>query len=173
MIRQVKHDLKKGLIGVISDTHIPVRASSLPPQVFKFFEGVDLILHAGDLEEKSVIEELGVLAPVEAVAGNMDSFEVKAALPLQKIIHLGELSLGLMHGAGMPRGVPDLVLSRFSGFKIQGLIFGHSHVPHLEQREEVLLLNPGSAADPRLGSRASCALLFVEGRKLRGEILYL
>lgn len=170
---QVKHTLKKGLIGVISDTHIPARASSLPPQVFTFFEGADLILHAGDLEEESVIEELGTLAPVEAVAGNMDPVDLKIKLGTQKIINLGEVSLGLMHGAGMPRGVPDLVLSRFSGFKIQALIFGHSHVPLLEQREDVLLINPGSTADPRRGSSPSCARLFVEGRKLRAEILYL
>ncbi|NLL57203.1 MAG: YfcE family phosphodiesterase [Firmicutes bacterium] len=169
----VKYRLQSGLIGVISDTHVPARASSLPPEIFRLFKGADLILHAGDLEEESVLEELGTLAPVEAVAGNMDPANLKSRLGIGKIIDLGEISLGLMHGAGMPRGVPDLVLSRFEGHAIQGLIFGHSHVPFLEQRGDLLLLNPGSTADPRRGSRPSCARLWVEGRTIRGEILEL
>jgi putative phosphoesterase len=169
----VECKLQNGLIGIISDTHVPTRAYSLPSQVFSLFEGADLILHAGDLEDESVLEELGALAPVEAVAGNMDPVKIRAKLGTGKIINLGEISLGLIHGAGMPRGVPDLVLSRFQGFNIQGLIFGHSHVPFLEQRGDVLLINPGSTADPRRGSRPSCARLWIEGRKMRGEIMYL
>ncbi|NLJ25093.1 MAG: YfcE family phosphodiesterase, partial [Firmicutes bacterium] len=59
-------------IGVLSDTHIPVRARHLPAEIFIAFTGVDLILHAGDIKEWSVIQELSTLAPVEAVFGNMD-----------------------------------------------------------------------------------------------------
>ena len=169
----VKYRLQSGLIGVISDTHVPARASSLPPEIFRLFKGADLILHAGDLEEESVLEELGTLAPVEAVAGNMDPANLKSRLGIGKIIDLGEISLGLMHGAGMPRGVPDLVLSRFEGHAIQGLIFGHSHVPFLEQRGDLLLLNPGSTADPCRGSASPCARLWVDVRKISGEILEL
>ena len=76
-MREVKYTLKNGLIGVVSDTHIPARAPFLPSSLFGLLDGVDLILHAGDIEEESVLDELRALAPVEAVAGNMDPLYVK------------------------------------------------------------------------------------------------
>ncbi|MDO9535354.1 MAG: metallophosphoesterase family protein [Bacillota bacterium] len=173
-MQEVKYNLKKnGFIGIVSDTHVPVRALSLPGQLFTMIDGADLILHAGDLEEESVLDELRNLAPVEAVAGNMDPVYLKAELGIKKIIHLGGISLGLIHGSGMPRGVPDFALRHFLDYKIQGLIFGHSHVPYLEYREGMLLLNPGSAGAPRRGEKPSCARIWVEGKHLRGEIIYL
>ena len=60
------------LIGVISDTHIPYRATNIPKKVFEEFKDVDLILHAGDIEELSVLDELKKIAPVKAVNGNCD-----------------------------------------------------------------------------------------------------
>jgi putative phosphoesterase len=172
-MQEVNYALKNGLIGVVSDTHIPARAPFLPSSLFGLLDGVDLILHAGDIEEESVLDELRALAPVEAVAGNMDPLYLKMKLGLEKIVHLGEVSLGLIHGFGAPRGASDLLLQKFSGSEIQGLIFGHSHVPLLEQRNEILLLNPGSVGDPRRGYPPSCALLSIKNRKLRAEIVYL
>ena len=173
-MQEVTYELKEnGFIGVVSDTHVPVRVSSLPGQLFTLLEGADLILHAGDLEEESVLDELRTLAPVEAVAGNMDPMFLLADLGIKKIIHVGGISLGLIHGSGMPRGVPDFALQQFQDDKIQGLIFGHSHVPYLEYRKGMLLLNPGSAGSPRRGEKSSCARIWLEGKHLRGEILYL
>ncbi|MGI6317535.1 MAG: YfcE family phosphodiesterase [Firmicutes bacterium] len=172
-MQEVRYVLKNGLIGVVSDTHIPARASFLPSRLIGLLEGVDLILHAGDIEEESVLDELRVLAPVEAVAGNMDPLYLKMKLGVEKIVHLGEISLGLVHGSGIPRGAADLVLQKFNGYRIHGLVFGHSHVPFLEQRGDVLLLNPGSVGDPRRGSTPSCALLNIEGGKLQAEIIRL
>ncbi len=71
-------------VGVISDTHVPAIARSLPAAVFEVFKGVDLILHAGDVVELSVLDELRTIAPVEAVAGNMDGSEVHLNLPLKR-----------------------------------------------------------------------------------------
>lgn len=172
-MQQVEYRLKKGLIGVVADTHVPARAVALPPQLFNLFAGVELILHAGDLEEESVLMELEALAPVESVAGNMDPLSLRRRLGQEKIICLGEVSLGLMHGSGLPRGLPGPILQRFQGRDLQGVIFGHSHIPFCEYRNGVLLLNPGSTADPRAGSRPSCALLRVEGQHLHAEILEL
>jgi len=121
----------------------------------------------------SILNELGALAPVEAVAGNMDPAGLKAKLGLKKIICLGEVSLGLIHGTGLPRGKPAPILQCFQGCNIQGLIFGHSHVPLWGYTAGILTINPGSATDPRAGNRPSCALLRVEGRQLQGEILEL
>ena len=63
-------------VGVLSDTHVPTIVSALPPAIYDIFQGVDLILHAGDIVELSVLDDLRAIAPVEAVAGNVDSAEV-------------------------------------------------------------------------------------------------
>src|SRR4030043_1772762 len=68
-------------VGLIADTHVPARARCIPKMVFKIFENVDFIVHAGDLVRLSVIDELEQLAPVLAVHGNMDGPEVSGALP--------------------------------------------------------------------------------------------
>jgi uncharacterized protein len=173
-MQEVKYNLKEnGFIGIVSDTHVPFRSLSLPGQLFTLLDGAGLIIHAGDLEEESVLDELRTLAPVEAVAGNMDPVNLKVELGIKKIIHVGGISLGLIHGSGMPRGVPDFALQHFRDYKIHGLIFGHSHIPYLEYRGDMLILNPGSAGAPRRGEKPSCARIWVEGMRLRGEILYL
>ena len=64
------------IIGLISDTHIPKRAMCIPQRVFEIFKNVDFIIHAGDLVELTVIDELEQIAPVLAVHGNMDGPEV-------------------------------------------------------------------------------------------------
>ena len=172
-MRQVEYSLKKGLIGVVADTHVPTRAAALPPQLFDLFAGVELILHAGDLEEESVLMELEMLAPVEAVAGNMDPFSLRRRLGLEKIIRLGEISLGLIHGAGLPRGQLQPIWQRFRGWDLTGIVFGHSHVPFCGYYKDILFLNPGSPAEPRGGSRPTCALLQVNGLELQAKILEL
>ncbi len=67
-------------VGLISDTHVPKLAHTIPPRVFQIFEKVDYIIHAGDLVELAVIDELEQLAPVLAVHGNMDGVGISGAL---------------------------------------------------------------------------------------------
>lgn len=173
-MQEQQYDLRSGKVGVIADTHIPVRASHLDPKIFELFDGVDLILHAGDLVEEYVLEELGVLAPVAAVTGNMDHLSLSKKLGEEKIIRLGgELSLGLMHGAGAPWSMPDRAFASFQKLGIDGVVFGHSHEPFLEERDGIMLLNPGSPSDPRRGSAPSCALLYVEEKNFRAEFYQL
>ncbi len=172
-VPRVDYGYEGGTIGVVSDTHVPARSAVVPPALFRRLNDVSLILHAGDLEEESVLRELGVLAPIEAVAGNMDPPELKEKLGIMKIVTFGGVSLGIIHGHGPPQGVPSLALKAFSGCAVQAIIFGHSHQPFLEYRGGVLMLNPGSPVDPRGGSAPSCACLTVEGGKLHGEIMFL
>lgn len=70
------------LIGVLSDTHMPRRSKSLPPLVWRGLEDVDLILHAGDINHPDLLHELGLIAPVHAVLGNTDPYELQIKLPL-------------------------------------------------------------------------------------------
>ena len=87
-------------IGLISDTHVPVRAKCIPKNVFKIFENVDFIVHAGDLVELSVIDELEQLAPVLAVYGNMDGPNVSGALPKLNSLRVSDWKIGVMHDPG-------------------------------------------------------------------------
>src|SRR5438094_1902815 len=68
-------------IGLLSDTHLPDRLEALPPALFDVFAGVHLILHAGDVGELRVLDELSALAPVVAVHGNDDTAEAQRELP--------------------------------------------------------------------------------------------
>jgi len=160
-------------VGVVSDTHIPARAKQLPPALFEIFAGVDLILHAGDLVDKRVLLELAALAPVEAVAGNMDSFEITQRLGKKKLLTLAGFVVGLVHGdIGHDRSkTPERALQAFAPDKVDCVVFGHSHQPCCRKEHGILLFNPGSPTDRRREPRFSCGLLTL-GKEIAGEIIY-
>src|SRR3972149_1007108 len=85
-------------IGVIADTHVPQRLRRLPDGIPAAFRGVDLILHAGDLNSVRVVTELEEIAPVQAVAGNADLF--RSGLPLTRVLEIEGRRIGLTHGHG-------------------------------------------------------------------------
>lgn len=146
-------------VGVVADTHCPEFLDRLPERVFEVLRGVDLILHAGDVVGAETIAELERIAPVEAVRGDHD--RELAFLPLSRevtvegrrivVVHgnrsrwieepqtlLWTLSLGYMH----PNSVlPRVLHRRFPG--ADAIVFGHTHRPHVEQRDATLLFNPG------------------------------
>ncbi|NLV92090.1 MAG: metallophosphoesterase family protein [Firmicutes bacterium] len=156
-------------VGLISDTHIPYRARHLPKEIFTLFSQVDLILHAGDLLELSVIGDLSVLAPVEAVAGNVDSFEVRAKLPRRRLLQLEDAAVGLIHGDGSGYDTPGRALRAFPDADC--VVFGHSHRPMIEIRGGKLLVNPGSACDPRTMPEPTVGFLYIEADGMRAEIV--
>ena len=155
-------------IGVISDTHIPVRADSIPEKVFNYFKDVDLILHAGDLVQLGVTKDLQKIAPVVAVRGNMDEFDM---LPEKVIIKINnKFKIGLYHGHGSPADLAERIENEFSG--VDCIVFGHSHSSFNEIKDNVLLFNPGSACDTVFTNINSVGILNVN-EKIRGEILEL
>lgn len=161
-------------IGVISDTHIPVRARLLPPEIFTLFDGVDLVLHAGDLVEESVLQELAAIAPVEAVAGNMDSWTLHKRLGQKKILELAGYRIGLIHSDNSTdrSKTPQRVLQSFKQDKVDCIIFGHSHQPYHETIHGILLFNPGSPTDRRSEPRHSCGLLTL-GESITAQLHFL
>src|SRR5512143_2874966 len=98
-------------IGCVSDTHIPGGLGKLPKALYEGLKGVDLILHAGDIVSLDVIEDLGHIAPVEAVAGNMDPWGVADKLPVKKVISAGRFRIGLVHGGGKLPGMEERILA--------------------------------------------------------------
>jgi putative phosphoesterase len=157
-------------IGILSDTHLhdghaaAVLADKL---LCGPFSAVDAILHAGDI----VWPDLGLcFAPIPwyGVCGNMDT--PSASLPLQRIVTLNNVRIGMVHGWGAPAGIEQRVLDHFSDKKIDVLVFGHSHRPVCRWAGSVFLLNPGSATDRRSAPCHTVGILDTDG-EISGEII--
>lgn len=173
-IKIVEYDSGIRKIGVVSDTHIPTRGRHLPQKLYELFADVQLILHAGDLVDEIVIDELKVLAPVEAVAGNMDPLKLHNQLGKIKLISLGEVNIGLLHGdVGSRRVDYSRISDQFKPARLNAVVFGHLHEPLVRIDRGILYFNPGSAVDPRREPKPSCGRLLIEGSQISGEILYL
>lgn len=155
-------------IGVLSDTH--VKDGALPGWLTDRLDGVDMILHAGDILEMSVIEQLSGIAETFAVHGNMDRGDTAESLPDKRIVEAGRFRIGLTHGAGAPWGMAKKVLLKFAGDEVDCVVFGHTHRPCVETAQGVLLFNPGSALDTRFSSRRTMGMLAVND-KLEGQII--
>ena len=164
--------------GLISDTHMPERCPALPPSLAQVFAGVDLILHAGDLGELSVLDELGAIAPVVAVHGNDDTPDAQRELPYQQVIAAAGQRIFLCHThhpdpadeaawrrANHPPGAAfarRAAMGRRAGAGI--VVYGHSHVPVVAEYEDVWLVNPGAIAPPSSVTRMryqTVALLYL------------
>lgn len=158
-------------IGVISDTHIPRRALRISDAALRHFEDVELIIHAGDLSSLGVIGQLEAYAPVEAVQGNIELPEVVATLPIKRQIMVGGCVVGIVHILGDRAHYARNARREFPDARV--VIFGHSHNPYLEDRDGLLLLNPGSATDRRRQPHCSIALLTIEDGEPRAEIIAL
>jgi putative phosphoesterase len=156
-------------VGVISDTHIPATANTLPPIVFDVFKDVALILHAGDLVELSVLDELRAIAPVEAVAGNMDEPEVHLKLPAKKTIPLGKYTVGLIHGKYKIDTQREMIRKEFDDVDL--IVYGHSHAPFWGKEKGMYFLNPGSPTDKRYAPYNSIAVLEISDDGLSAEII--
>jgi putative phosphoesterase len=156
---------------LLSDTHIPKVGPTLPEGLTEDFKGADLILHAGDLIETSVLDELRSLAPTKAVVGNMDLPEVTSVLPEKVVVEVEGRLIGLIHGWGPPAGIEKRVLSRFTDVDV--VVFGHTHKACVDKVDGVLLLNPGTPNDRRFSQRLSYAVLTIEGEKIEPEIVWL
>lgn len=135
-------------IGVISDTHIADITQELPRKVLDDLKAMDAIIHAGDLVNLSLLEQLKEISDcVIAVCGNMDPQEVREILQEKELITVGRFKIGLMHGFGPPATLIDAAAEVFKHEAVQAIIFGHSHSPVNETRNGILYFNPGSVTD--------------------------
>jgi len=147
------------LVGIITDTHVPQRLGRLPAGIDRAFDGVSLILHAGDINSPNVLDELRRIAPVLAVIGNADPPWWN--LPASRIVKVDGCRIGLTHGhGGWRRYLADKARDRLGGWKqsrylryareafhdVDVIITGHTHRPHLAYAGRTLLFNPGAVA---------------------------
>lgn len=155
-------------IGVLSDTHLHNPDDSLPQGVLSLLEGVDMILHAGDITHPSVVDFLETIAPTHAVRGNMDDPNLHGTLPVKRVVEAGAFRIGLIHGWGAPNGLEERVEKEFDD--VHCIVYGHTHYPVCHERNNVLFFNPGSPTDRRWAPFRSVGILHVSD-ELRGEIL--
>ena len=157
------------LAAVIADTHIPRRAKALPESLLPHLERADLILHAGDLMDPTLLDDVAAHAPVLAVRGNLDP--PAARLPEVLRFEFGGVRIAMIHDSGRKKGRRNRMKRRFPDARV--VVFGHSHIPWLEDEEGLLLLNPGSPTDRRRQPEHTFALLRVDGGEVRAEMLAL
>lgn len=137
--------------GVVSDTH-----GLLRPEVLRLFLGVDLILHAGDVGDPRILTDLAAVAPLRAVWGNVDGWDVRRETEEEVRLEVGGVSVAVAHGHRVPEH--DRLLDRHPDARV--VIHGHTHRPKVDRRaDERLLLNPGSAGPKRFGKPVTAALL--------------
>ncbi len=130
-------------LGIISDTHNVLR-----PEVFEVFSQVDHILHGGDVGDADILIQLEALAPVTAVFGNTDGFEMRSKLPKVAQIQLDGFDVVVTHGDQLGHPTPALLHEAFP--KAEIIVFGHTHTPVLELVDKtVTVMNPGSAGPKR------------------------
>ncbi len=157
-------------VAVLADTHAPRYWKACPPEVARRLEGVDLILHAGDVCRATVLEELAAFAPVRVVLGNNDTPDVAAwGAPEALRLDLDGLPAAMVHDAGPAAGRPLRLRRRFPGAEL--VVFGHSHIPldlvlGSAEEEGPRMFNPGSPTDRRRQPRGTMGLLRVEGGRL-------
>ena len=148
-------------LGVISDTH-----GLLRPEALEALRGSDRILHAGDVGAPHILEALAQIAPVTAIRGNVDTEPWARALPETEVVEAGGVSVFILHSLGQLDLKPEA-----AGFRV--VVYGHSHLPKIEEKNGVLYFNPGSAGPRRFNLPVSVGKLMIGAGKVRAELVEL
>lgn len=153
-------------LGIISDTH-----NLLRPEVFDAFREVDHILHAGDIGGPDILTALEAIAPVTAVYGNTDGWEIRGRVPQVAKLRLEGFDIVVTHGDQLGSPTPEKLHAAFPDAEI--LIYGHTHKPLLTTIDVVrTVMNPGGAGAPRFGLPPSVGIMELEpGIPPRGRIV--
>jgi uncharacterized protein len=148
-------------VGLISDTHGLVR-----PEAVDFLRGSDCIVHAGDIGDAQVLEELRRLAPLTAVRGNNDKGPWAKSIAETEVLQVGDVSIYVLHD------LSELDLDPIAaGFQV--VVSGHSHNPRIEERDGVLYVNPGSSGPRRFKLPIAVGELQVAGASVKARIVQL
>jgi uncharacterized protein len=157
------------LIGIISDTH-----GVVPEAVYKIFDNVDFVIHAGDFGGMEIVKKIESIAPMYAITGNVDVFDLPHVFPKRRQIEISGIKFFIEHNIFRPVN-HYLKLKRDPIFSDSDfIIYGHTHFPQIEEYGNYVYFNPGSTTQPRKGKDPSVGLIEVEnGKTLRKEIVFL
>ncbi|HEX5436097.1 MAG TPA: metallophosphoesterase family protein [Gemmatimonadaceae bacterium] len=153
---------ERHIIGLISDTH-----GLLRPEVHTALAGVEIILHAGDVGGDDVLDELALIAPVEAVFGNTD-VPGNPRLAQAIIREVGGITIHVSHGHELPRPTPEALLQLYVG---DVLVYGHTHHALITRAESRLVVNPGAGGPRRFDVTPSVARLTIQDGVADAEIV--
>lgn len=159
-------------IGVLSDTHLRIPDSNLDYILDDLFSDADMILHAGDIVTRSVLERLderGVLA----VCGNMDDYDVYDMAPQTRIVAAGGLKIGLIHGWGSKEGLVQRIIEKFLTESPDIIVYGHSHMPFWGEVNGARMFNPGSASRNVFPRGRTVGLLEIDGDSVGARFIEL
>lgn len=151
-------------IGLISDTH-----GMLRPQVFEAFAGVELILHAGDVGEDDILDELETIAPVYAVRGNTDRID-NPRLPEFRELEINGVTVHVSHGHEVGAKPITLVAAYGSASVI---IYGHTHREMITREEGRLVVNPGAAGARRFDLMPCVGILRLDSAEPEVDLIRL
>ena len=158
--------------AVISDTHLPRGSRRIPDECVERMRAADAILHAGDVSELEVLEEIEALGPpVYAVRGNVDSWELQARLPARRTVELGGARIGMVHDAGPATGRLARLRRQFPD--ADAVVFGHSHIPLYERADGFAIFNPGSPTDRRRQPHHTMGLATISDGAVAFELIAL
>jgi len=161
------------LLAIVSDTHMPRGGRRLPAGCLERLCQADLILHAGDLMEESVLEHLEALGPpVLAVHGNVDSPGLRRRLPEERVVEAQGVRIGMVHDAGPSQGRIERMRRRF-GPGVHAVVFGHSHIPLHEEDAGFQIFNPGSPTERRRALRHTMGVAHAADGEVRFELVAL
>ena len=156
-------------VAVISDTHTRGKSRPVPPGVWPYLGAADHILHAGDVTDPSLLDEMKSLAPVTVVMGNCDGMDIREwGAPEETTVELGGVKISMLHDSGVSAGRRRRMQALFPGSRV--VVFGHSHLPVNEDLGGFLLLNPGSPTWKRRAPWHSMALLWIEDGEVEAEV---
>jgi putative phosphoesterase len=139
---------------MIADTHVPRRAADLPPRIWEEVDAADVVVHAGDWTDATLVDRLDARAAcLVACYGNNDGPDVRARVPEVARATIGGLRIVVVHETGPSTGRERRVAATYPDCDV--VVFGHSHIPWDSQIERpdgsgtLRLLNPGSPTDRR------------------------
>ena len=156
-------------VAVLADTHTMGMTRTIPMGAWPYLETADHILHAGDVCDPGVLDELKSMAPVTVVMGNCDGWDVKEwGAADEAMVDLGGITVAMLHDSGPSKGRHERMRGRFPDARV--VVFGHSHMPWNEDADGLLLFNPGSPTWKRRAPFPSMGLLWIEKGGVEGEI---
>jgi uncharacterized protein len=138
----------------------------------RLIEGADLVLHAGDFVSAQFMAELEQLGPpLLGVCGNMDEEALKQTLPKQRVVEVDGVQIGMVHDAGPRVRREARLAARFED--CSAVVYGHTHLPQIEQFQHLWVLNPGSPTERRGAPAHSMIVLNVRGTRILPELVTL
>jgi putative phosphoesterase len=159
------------VVAVIADTHLPRGTRAIPAACVDRLAAADLILHAGDISARAVLDEIGAHGTVAAVYGNADEPALRETLPKQLEVEVGGVRIGMVHIPGPASGREARLVARFPG--CAAVVYGHTHRPQVERYEGVWILNPGSPTERRASPAHTMLMLRVDAGEFVPELVTL